>query len=128
MQMIPQTTGVNIKKHTDRTYRYSYSQKRFISYTDGIEAVKQAVYFILSTERYDYIMYSPNYGIEMKDLIGAQKELIICELPRRIREALLCDDRIKSVDDFEFSSDGNALRAAFKISTVYGDFEEEYNV
>lgn len=71
-------------------------------YTDGLDAMKQAIFKILQTERYQYIMYSWNYGIETLDLYGEPISYVCPELERRITEALLWDERIESVDNFEF--------------------------
>ena len=35
---------------------------------DNLDAMRQVIFKILNTERYDYIIYSWNYGIELKDL------------------------------------------------------------
>ena len=70
---------------------------KFKSKTDGIEAVKQAVYKILNTERYTYPIYSWNYGIELVDLFGQPIPWVYPELERRITEALVWDDRINTV-------------------------------
>lgn len=69
---------------------------------DGLEAVKQAIYNILNTERYRYIIFSWNYGVELQDLIGKPMDYVMVEVERRITEALTQDDRIDSVDNFEF--------------------------
>lgn len=37
---------------------------------DGIDSVKQAVFCILNTERYEYLIYDWNYGIELAELLG----------------------------------------------------------
>ena len=46
---------------------------------DGLEAVKQAVYNILNTERYRYIIFSWNYGVELQDLIGKSMDYVMVE-------------------------------------------------
>ena len=37
---------------------------------DGLEAMKQAIFLILQTERFQYAIYSWNYGIELNALLG----------------------------------------------------------
>lgn len=71
---------------------------------DGLEAIKQAVYLILNVERYRYVIYSSNYGVEFDDLLGKPVPYVLPELKRRIEEALTQDDRITSVDGFEFKT------------------------
>ena len=72
--MIPKTslTVNNIRTVTipTNTYRIIIDKDRVSGETDGLEAMKQAVYLILSTERYAYPIYSWNYGVELKDLFG----------------------------------------------------------
>ncbi len=48
------------------TYALDIENKRIRGKTDNIEAVKQAVYLILNTERYDCLIFSWNYGAELK--------------------------------------------------------------
>lgn len=92
--------------------------------TDELEAVQQAVYKILNTERYTYPIYSWNYGIELVDLFGQPIPWVYPELERRITEALVWDDRIDSVTDFEFENVKNEVRANFTVNTIYGSYEE----
>ena len=87
--------------------------------TDYIEAVKQAVYKALNTERYDYPIYSWNYGVELKDLFGMSRDYAISELPRRITEALITDDRIISVDDFQFSYKKRSCGCYLKVIQLW---------
>ena len=96
--------------------------------TDKIEAVKQAVYKILNTERYRYPIYSWDYGIELDDLFGQPIPWVYPELERRITEALVWDDRINSVTDFEFENLRNDVHAKFTVNTIYGSYEEALTV
>lgn len=98
-------------------------------YTDGLEAIKQAVYKILNTERYSYIIYSWNYGIELKDLFGQAMSYVCPELERRVTEALTQDSRITAVTDFEFdTSKRGVLSTTFTVHTDLGSFEAEKEV
>ena len=96
--------------------------------TDGIEAVQQAVYKILNTERYTYPIYSWDYGIELNDLFGQPIPWVYPELELRITDALTWDDRITSVTDFQFDNVKNDVHAKFTVNTIYGSFEEELTV
>lgn len=96
---------------------------------DNLDAMRQVIFKILNTERYDYIIYSWNYGIELKDLYGMPYTYICPELERRITEALTQDDRIRSVTNFEFTlSSKNEVLVTFTVNTVYGDVETERTV
>lgn len=92
---------------------------------DRLEALRQAVYLILSTERYDWLIYSWNYGREFKELIGQPKEFVLPELKRCISEALLQDDRVTAVDGFEFTMGKDTVHAAFTVRSIFGDMEVE---
>ena len=94
-----------------------------------LSAVRQAVYKILNTERYKHIIYSWNYGCELKELIGKPVPYCLSEIPRRIKEALVWDDRITDVQDFDLTYNklGSVL-AKFTVITIYGDIEMELEV
>ena len=114
-------------QQSDRTWRVS-AENKVIGMTDGIDAVKQAVHFILGTERFRYDIYTWNYGIELQDLIGKDRDYVCAELKRRITEALLQDERVESVDAFCFQYDRHAVTVQFTVRTVYGDYREESEV
>ena len=94
-------------------------------YTDGREAVKQAIYLVLETERYQHAIFSRNYGAELRDLIGQPIDYVLPELRRRITEALLQDTRIRQVEDFEFEVKKGVVTAAFTAMTVFGPIQFE---
>lgn len=95
---------------------------------DQLDAMRQAVYLMLNIERYDNAIYSWNYGIELDNLIGKSKSYVYPEVERRIKEALLQDDRILTVRDFEFDSKGSAVTVRFTVNTLYGGFESEMTI
>src|SRR5690606_15374719 len=129
MGMIPQTTGIiNIQEFTEptsRTYKLNIDRQTINGYTDEVEAMKQAIYLILNIERYDYLIYSWNYGIELKDLFGQPTFYVVAELERRITEALIADSRITGVDNFEITREGKKVHARFTVHTIFGDVEGE---
>ena len=91
---------------------------------DGKEGLKQAVYKILSTERYENVIYSRNYGVEFKDLFGQPVKTVIATIESRIKEALLQDDRITDVDGFIFdTSQKHKVSVTFTVHSELGDFE-----
>lgn len=129
--MIPSTTAFleqdfEIEEQPTHTYKMNLESELVRSYTDGQEAMKQAIYKILNTERYQYVMYSWNYGIELLDLYGEPISYVCPELERRITEALTWDERIKSVDNFEFDiSKKGEIHVTFTAHTVFGDVSAE---
>lgn len=132
--MIPSTTAFleqdfEIEIQPTHTYRMNLDSNLVRGYIDGLEAMKQAIYKILLTERYQYVMYSWNYGIETLDLYGEPVAYVCPELERRISEALLWDDRIKSVTDFEFNiSKKGVVHVSFTAHTIFGDVQAEREV
>ena len=79
----------------------------------------------MNIERYEYLIYSWNYGIELNDLYGQPIPFVLPELKRRITEALLQDTRITGVDNFSFETTKGKVHAIFTVSTIYGDVEAE---
>lgn len=92
---------------------------------DGPDAIRQAVFKILNTQRYQYPVYSWDYGIELEDLFGEPADYVCAELERRVSEALMADDRIDSVDNFKFDvSEKRVVKASFSVHSIYGSFDE----
>ena len=122
--MIPKSS-INIELspeesiETSRTYKLSGDKIQ--GYVDGLEALKQAIYKVLNTERYEYPIYSFNYGIELENLIGKDSVYVQIELKRRIRECLLRDDRITEVDNFKFEFNGDQLKCTFDVHSIFGN-------
>lgn len=89
-------------------------------YCDERRAVEQAIFKIMNTERYEYLIYSWNYGIELADLYGQPIPYVYAEIQRRIEEALLSDDRVSKVNNFAFSHNGGDVLVTFDAITEYG--------
>ena len=94
-------------------------------FIDGLEAFTQAVQLILSTERYDELIYSWDYGTEFADLIGERKTIIEADIERRIDEALKQDDRYTSIEDFTIKFEGEHAYISFTVNSVFGDVQIE---
>ena len=93
----------------------------FLGKTDGTEAVKQAVFKILSTERYMHEIYSWDYGIEIQDLAGQPDDYVFSELEDRISEALGMDDRIGGIENFNAERTGKkTVQCSFTVITTDG--------
>ena len=114
-----------LKDEPTNTYRLDYEKNRIQGKTDGIEAIKQAIYIILNTERYQYLIYDWDFGVEFQDLFGEPKSFVLPEIEKRIADALMQDSRILSVKDFSFESKRNNITVYFTVSTVFGDLEVE---
>lgn len=101
---------------------------RINGFIDDIEAVIQAIYLCLLTERYKFIIYSWDYGVELVDLFGKPMPYVMSELPRRIKDALTVDDRIDEVKDFQFEIQGKKLHTTFLVVSNIGVISAEMGV
>ncbi len=134
--MIPSTAGllkhdITVKEQPSLTYRMDLDEEYVRGYADKLEAVKQAVFRILSTERYQHVIYPWYYGIETIDLYGEPVTYIIPEIERRITEALMTDNRVTGVGGFthDISAKG-ILHTNFIVQTIFGETaaQKEVNV
>lgn len=124
------TTGENLdlinfvlEEQPGYTHKLDIERGRVTGMTDERDALYQAIYLILNVERYMYPIYSRRYGSEFVELIGEPKHYVMSELKRRITEALVQDDRINSVDEWDFETGNKWVRAKFKVYTIYGVME-----
>ena len=120
------TTDLTVEQQPSKNYRMDIDRNIITGFCDGQEAMKQVCYKILSTERFQYVIYSWDYGIELLDLYGKSVTYVCSELPRRITEALMQDDRILSVDEFTFdTTQKRTVSVSFTVHTIFGDVDME---
>lgn len=123
--MIPQT-GDDLRQDftfitlPSRTLKMDHDYKTITGTIDQIQAVEQAVFLILTTERYQWLIFSWDYGVELQNLIGKDPEYCIPEIERRIREALLQDDRITAVENFQFELNKRKVLTTFTVISIFG--------
>ena len=111
------------------TYAMNNDTSKIVGKCDDIEAVKQAVYKMLNTERYESPIYSWDYGVELKELFGKPRYYCCAEIERQFTEALLIDDRITDVSNFAFSFPKRGeIAVSFNVTTTYGDIDIEREV
>ncbi|MGG1597605.1 DUF2634 domain-containing protein [Paenibacillus naphthalenovorans] len=106
-------------RQTSRTYRLDLENGRIAGMIDELDAVRQAVFMILSTDRFAYFIYSGNYGMERRAAGGFS-----LELQRLVSEALLQDDRITGIEDFQVSVNGDEAEVSFTVVSIFGSFTE----
>ena len=105
-----------------RTYHLDLVRKRVTSMIDGQDAIIQAVRKILYTERYAYVIYSSQYGVELDRLIGQEYDFIISDIKRTLTEALLMDNRIISLENFEMEKTGlDTMEVNFLVNSIEGE-------
>lgn len=104
-----------------RTYKVDTYNKRIVGTTDGIEAIEQAILKNLDTERYSYVIYSPNYAIELVKYIGKDFDFIKADLQRALEECLLVDNRIYAIANLKIEQIGlDAMTISFDAETAEG--------
>lgn len=102
---------------------------RIIGYADNIDAVRQAVFHILATERYAYLIYDSNYGVELEQYIGKDFEYIQATIGNTLKEALLMDLRIKDIIVTDITKvNTETVNIQFTVISIYGDLQMEVNI
>ena len=124
--MIPNALNVTIGEDVEvqtaaeaptRTFKIDFDAGRVGGFCDETEAMKQAIYKILQTERFEYLIYSWNYGIELNAVVG------------KSFQALLADSRITDVTDFEVAQiDKRTASVKFTAETIFGEIPIESEV
>lgn len=102
-----------------RTYNLDFERGRCLGMIDGLEAMEQAIRKVLRTVRFAHMIYSEDYGFE--NMIGHERLFVQGELPRRIKEALLQDERITAIENFKLTFEKDAALVSFTCQTLYGD-------
>ena len=131
--MIPEQaidlTSLEIENQPSRTYKLDFERKRIGGMIDNEQAIMQMVMKILSTERYAYVIYSSQYGVELDRLIGQDYDFIVSDLERTITEALTADDRVIDITDFQINKIGiDKMEVSFTVNTFDGSVDIETEV
>lgn len=108
-----------------KTYKMHIDKERIFGFTDDVDALKQAIYKQINTERDIYPIYT-NYGVKKRDLFGKPKRYAYMILTERVRDALLSDDRVLDVHSFYYvdeESKRDNLCMSFSVESVYGVVE-----
>lgn len=89
---------------------------------EGLEALKVWVYKALLVPRFNYDIYTWDYGSEVESLIGKAytQNLTQSEVDRYIKEALSTHEYILDVETSDIYFDNNTLHATINLDTVYG--------
>lgn len=100
-----------------KTYALDIEAGTLGGYVDGTEAIRQFIYKAIRTARFRFPIYDDDYGSEVDALIGQDVSLSLLEteIPRVIEEAIIYDDRIDSVHDFELTREGDRLYVSFYV-------------
>ena len=90
---------------------------------EGNDAIKVWILKTLLINRYEFEIFSWDYGSELMDLIGKAytPSLTKEEAKRYIKEALEINPYIINIDVVDVSFSDSILRGEVKIKTIYGE-------
>lgn len=102
------------------SFRYDAAGK-YIVVTRN-EAIKVWIYKLLKTERYRYIAYYDDYGLELEKYIGKVPNdgISSSAVYADIKEAVLANPYILAVNNVRFSKESKKLVIQMEYETVYG--------
>lgn len=122
-------TELEVTTQPSKTYNLDTVRNHIGAMIDGREAIMQAVKKILYTERYANVIYGSNYGVELYRLFGKDLEFVVGDLEATITEALLTDDRIESISNFQIGrSSIDSVIASFTVNSIYGNIPMQAEV
>lgn len=128
--MLPTINNINELEENQPSFTYNINieTNRISGYIDNREAITQAIYLILQTERYESVIYNWYYGVELDSLIGKNRDFVNNEIQRMIKEGLLEDDRIIEVKDFDISYSKDTATVFFTVVSIIGDIAINWEV
>lgn len=90
---------------------------------EGNNAIKVWIYKAIKTVRYQYPIYSWDYGCEISSLIGQKytKGLTKSEAERYIKEAILINPYITDVKIIDINFSEDILSVSIQVDTIYGE-------
>lgn len=133
MATLPEGVGLDISMEyvgrPTNTFIIDWSSRQIAGMDSGLAAMRQAVDIILQNERFEWQIYSSDFGSELESLVGEEYDFIVSDLPRRVEDALSLDERVLSVANFVFTNNGSGtMTCRFDVITVFGTFEEVVTV
>lgn len=104
------------------TYEFDFDTKQIKRKIDGRKAIEQFIRKAIVTIRFIHPIYSDDYGCEVRPMIGQgfTDAFLKSEIQRMITEAIIYDDRINKVYDFDIQPKGDETFTKFSVDTVEG--------
>ena len=92
-------------------------------YVTGADAVLVWAWNCIHTERFTHDVFTSDYGQDLAGLIGKPygDEVRQSEAVRKLREALLINPYITSVDQVSATFERSWLHVSFSLHTIYGE-------
>lgn len=120
-QTIRDTLTLDPELSTSHNFKLDILNNRVAGFVDEAEAVAQAVYMMIKTERGKYSIYPDDYGLKKEDLYGQPRKYVEAALSYRIPECLLQDLRIKSVNNIEFEFIADQCLIYVELTCIFGE-------
>jgi hypothetical protein len=127
MSLLPEavqehTNTAGIASHSSKTYFLDFNTGVIHGLVDGEIALKQAIRKAIITNMHRPLIYDGAYGSELETLIGSSHSVayLRSEVPRMIKDALVYDDRIEDVADFNVSISGDVVYVEFLVVLTDG--------
>ena len=97
---------------------------------EGTDAIVVWCVLTLHSKRYEYPVYSWDYGEEITSMIGSSYEpdLLESETKRMVEECLLVNEHITAINDLVVTQNEDKLHVRFTIETDQGYAEVETDV
>ncbi|WP_018923870.1 DUF2634 domain-containing protein [Salsuginibacillus kocurii] len=114
------------------TYLFDFATGDFVTRdgkmieVEGVEALKMWIQMVLRTEVGRYKVYEDDedYGVQIEDLFGFDRDFARSEIKREISNALLENDEIDSLTNWDYEFDGSKLELSFRVNSIYGTHDE----
>lgn len=131
--MLPQydtsTSDIDFEYVQQPSLTYKDTTEKISGLITGKEAIEQAILHILNTERYAYVIYPDNYGMEMEKYIGRPFEYLQATIENDLKGALTQDDRIIDVKVTNTQKlDLDKALVEFDVYTTEGTISQEVQI
>lgn len=116
-----------------RSFKWDFKEGDFVLVdgrlveVSGLEYLKVWIEKAIRTEA--NTSFYTAYGSNHHSLIGSvfDKDFVQSEIERMVTEALLKNDAITAVGNFEFEFEGSLLTMKFTVTSIYGEMGVEIN-
>lgn len=120
--------NITVFEQPSKTWNLDFDRGRITGEVDSLDAIKQASYLILRSQRFEHDVYSFDYGSQFDHVIGRDRVYVESEIRRVVRESLTQDDRINDVTDFRITFSEDTATVSFTVITTIGSFEGEVSL
>ena len=97
---------------------------------EGLEAIKVWVWLCMHTERFRHAIYSADYGTSVEQYFGhvLSDEYINTDCESEVTDAVLMNEYIEGIEDFEVVRNSDSLDIKFRVVTKFGSLEVDESV